>query len=90
MYGKNESDLRQFLFNARDELINRNNGNRIKAEQQLAEDVIADRIALRDYDPYRLANQIEKCCSNGASLDLNDPFLLKGGVRRPSKLNGNY
>ena len=36
-----------------------------------------------EYDSARLAERVVDCIGHGAVLDLSDPYLTKGGQRRP-------
>jgi hypothetical protein len=62
---------------------------RIKANfnQYEARDLVASWIKqdarFSGYDSQRLAHRVQQCKSNGAVLDLDDPYLRRGGEPRP-------
>jgi hypothetical protein len=53
-----------------------------EAKRKLAEYVGQDR-RFDSFDLSRLIERVADCRSNGATLDLDDPFLQRGGERRP-------
>jgi len=56
--------------------------NQVEAAAKMREK-IQDRRSLDQYDPARLQRRVESCWSNGASLELDDPQLQRGGRPRP-------
>jgi hypothetical protein len=58
------------------------NANRVEALGIVADWLRQDR-RFDGYDHDRLAQRVQDCKSCGAQLDLSDPFLLRGGQRRP-------
>lgn len=83
MYGDSEHDKLKTLFAARYYWVDKCNANRVKAEEKLATETIANDHRFAEYDPHKLAERVERACCNGSEVDLKDPELLKGGKARP-------
>ena len=56
-------------------------GNKVEAKEQIKEWISYDR-RFEGYDRDRLADQVMLNRSNGAAIDLDDPYL-RGGQKRP-------
>ncbi len=82
MFGNDPRDLTKALAEMHTQARQKANFNQAEAKQRMAEWLLMDR-RFDGYDPSRLIDRVEQCRSNGAVLDLEDPWLQRGGQRRP-------
>lgn len=82
MFGKDPSDLTQTLARMAQEARVRANFNQDEARSLMTEWISQDQ-RFSDYAPDRLANRVHQSLSNGAVLELDDPYLRRQGQRRP-------
>ena len=81
MFEKNPADMTRTLGEMFHAAYNRSNCNQNAAKEKFKEYVRQDK-RFSDFDRDRLADRVMECRSNGARLDLDDPYL-HGGERRP-------
>lgn len=81
MFDRDSRDLCVTLTEMDRRARERCNFNQNDARQKLEGWIKQDR-RLDDYDAARLAERVQQCRSNGATLDLDDP-RLRGGEARP-------
>jgi hypothetical protein len=60
----------------------RSNCNRVEAAEKMKE-YLAHDTRFNTYDPDRLVARAIECRHNGATLRLDDPYLQRGGQKRP-------
>jgi hypothetical protein len=82
MYGKDERDLAVTLTRMADLARERTNFHQGEAKTKMAEWLQNDR-RFDGFDPDRLIERVHQCRYNGATLDLTDPQLKRGGEPRP-------
>jgi hypothetical protein len=88
MFGDSERDLLETLAKLNRYTLDRCNGNKIEAQQQMAERLKSDR-RFDAYDKSKLVSRLQESWGHGARLDLSDPEL-KGGPPRPLERRGRY
>jgi hypothetical protein len=82
VFSDDPRDLARTLGAMEKEARERCNFDQIEARQRFAEYLSHD-ARFRDYDPNRLIERVMEARSCGRSLDLDDPFLQRGGSKRP-------
>ena len=82
MFGRDPFDLTSTLAEMDRQARVRANSNQNEARDMVAGWLKQDR-RFDQFDHDRLASRVQQCKSNGAVLDLDDPFLRRGGQRRP-------
>ena len=82
MFTRDPRDLTATLAQMDSQARAKANCNQLEAKKIMADWIKQDR-RLDGLDPHRLAARVMECRSNGAHLDLEDPFLQRNGQRRP-------
>jgi hypothetical protein len=89
MFGDSERDLQETLARLNRYMLDRCNGNKVEASEQMAERLKLDR-RFDAYDSTRLVAKVQDCWGHGARLDLSDPELKGGPPPRPLERRGRY
>ena len=82
MYDRDQRSLVTTLNQMADLAVQKTNFNQTEAKQKMAEWLQHDR-RFDSYDPARLIERVQDCKYRGATLDLDDPQLKRGGEPRP-------
>ncbi|MGA8697162.1 MAG: hypothetical protein WB689_25655 [Xanthobacteraceae bacterium] len=82
VFGDDPRDLAKTLGEMERTARERCNFNQVEARQRFAEYLSHD-ARFREYDPGRLIERVMEARSCGRTLDLDDPYLQRGGQKRP-------
>ena len=82
MFGRTQNDLAKTLSEMEYQARQTTNFNQPEAAQKMREWLANDR-RFDGYDPGRLIDRVRDAKYRGATLDLDDPQLQKGGEPRP-------
>lgn len=82
MFGNDENDLKATLKMMAHDSYNRSCGSKTEAAQSMRSWIAADP-RFSQYDPERLVAHFQERTGCGGKVELDDPFLLKGGQPRP-------
>ncbi len=82
MFGNDPREMARTLAEMHGESLRATNFNQIEARQRMAEWIALDR-RFDGYEPSRLLDRVEANRSNGAAWALDDPYLQRGGQKRP-------
>jgi hypothetical protein len=82
MFSNDPRDLCATLTQMQRTALERANFNQIDAKEKFRE-FLAHDTRFGEFDTDRLINRVSECRSNGAVLDLDDPYLQKNGEKRP-------
>ena len=82
MFEKDERDLCVTLSEMERQARIKTNFSQSEAKEKLAEWISQDR-RFDAFDKARLVQRVAECRQSCAVLDLDDPYLAKGGQRRP-------
>jgi len=82
MFGDSEKDLMATLKLMAHDSYNRSCGNKIDAAKSM-KGWIANDPRFAQYDPERLVTHFQERTNCGGKVELDDPFLRKGGQQRP-------
>jgi hypothetical protein len=82
MFGTDPRELALTLGAMEKEARERCNYNQIDARHRFREYLSHD-ARFREYDPDRLIERVAEARSCGRTLDLDDPYLQRGGQKRP-------
>lgn len=89
MFSDSEDDLKATLRLMRHDSYNRCNANKVDAAESMKSWVAADpRFA--QFDPERLVKHFQERTDCGGKVELDDPFLRKGGQQRPCQTRGSW
>ena len=81
-FGNDEDSIRNYLGRLVNECYRESNCSMDTTYKMARERMDWDR-RLDSYDKDKLTAKLKECGSQGAYLDLGDPFLRPGGVKRP-------
>jgi hypothetical protein len=87
MYGDSEDDLKQTLKMMAHDSFNRACGNKLDQAASM-KSWISNDPRFAQYDPERLVTHFQERTSCGGKVELDDPFLRKGGQPRPGQSIG--
>jgi hypothetical protein len=82
MFGDDNRHLTETLGHMITEAFQVCRANQTEAHQKLAEWIRRDR-RFDHHDAQRLADRARECGQSGRRLDFDDPYLRKGGQKRP-------
>jgi hypothetical protein len=82
MFGRDDRNMAATLQEMHRVSLWRTNSNQGEA-RELFRNYLKDDRRFEGYDKDRLMDAVTRCRSNGAALDLQDPYLFKGGQKRP-------
>jgi hypothetical protein len=82
MFGTDPRELALTLGAMEKEARERCNFNQTESRQRFREYLSHDR-RFAEFDPDRLVERVMEAKSCGRTLDLDDPFLRRGGTKRP-------
>ena len=82
MFGTDDADLMATLKLMAHDSYNRSCGNKVDAAQSMKSWISHD-ARFADYDPERLVTHFQERTGCGGKVELDDPFLRKGGQPRP-------
>jgi hypothetical protein len=82
MFGDDPRELALTPGAMEKEARERCNFNQTESRQRFREYLSHDR-RFAEFDPDRLVERVMEARSNGRTLDLADPFLQRGGSKRP-------
>jgi hypothetical protein len=83
VYSNDERDLCASLSLMHKTAMEKTQFNQTEARNKMQEWLAQDR-RFDGFDPDRLVKRIEECKSCGRTADLSDPYLKRGGQRRPN------
>jgi hypothetical protein len=90
MFGSENADLMATLKLMAHDSYNRSCGNKVDAAQSMRS-WIANDPRFAQYDPARLVTHFQERTNCGGKVELDDPFLRKGGQPRPCQtIGGRY
>jgi hypothetical protein len=87
MFGDSNADLISTLGTMQAEALRRCNFNQSEVHGEVAAMVRNDR-RFDAYDPDRLVEKAWKVRNSGGRLDLDDPYIRRGGQPRPENRRG--
>jgi hypothetical protein len=82
MFGSDDRELALTLGAMEKEARERCNFNQVESRQRFREYLSHD-ARFASFDPDRLAERVMEARSCGRTLDLDDPYLQRGGQKRP-------
>jgi hypothetical protein len=82
MFGSEETDLLATLKLMNHDAFNRCNANKVDAAESM-KSWVANDPRFAGYDPERLVTHFQERTGCGGKVELDDPFLRKGGQPRP-------
>jgi len=82
MFGDDEANLKATLRLMQHDSYNRSCGNKLEAAKSM-QSWVANDPRFAQYDPERLVTHFQERTSCGGKVELDDPYLRKGGQPRP-------
>ena len=82
MFGSDVKSMTAALAEMQRRALEQANFSQTDARSVMAKWLAHDR-RFDEYDQERLVKRVQECIQSAAHLDLDDPFLRKGGERRP-------
>jgi hypothetical protein len=89
MFDNTEADLKATLKLMAHDAYNRSCANKLDQAETMKKWVSHD-ARFAEYDPERLVKHFQERTACGGKVELDDPYLRKGGQERPCQTRGSW